>query len=257
MSFFDWSDFQSLADPRAADPAADVDRVRLRDKLAWLHQQIYPEILARRLDLHPHWNSQYLISSARLGPAIPRIDFLLLRYSKAETIVQRMKKEFGEDFSHPYRTGMLDVRADGQGLYVELLVTDRASIDGRNLKRKLGQDAPAKHQLPQFFADLGGDYTLTLELPDRCELLRLRCTRLLHPGTLDDVFTRYTPSEHQLRVAIHYSPGDLRLGTDRLPEEILLRLGQLYPLYQFISWSPRNDYLSQPRPGDYQSDSNS
>ncbi len=94
MSFFAPADFQAFEEPHSTDPGFDVERVRLRDLLAWLHEQIYPEVRTRRWDLHPHWVPQYLISTARLSALVPRIDFLLLRYSKAETVVQLLKRNW-------------------------------------------------------------------------------------------------------------------------------------------------------------------
>jgi hypothetical protein len=263
MAFFIPADFQVFADPHSSDPAGDVERVRLRDKLAWLHQQIYPEMRARRWDLHPHWAPQYLISTARISRSVPRIDFLLLRYSKAETVVKLMKKELGEDSSHPYSTALLGVRVDQRGLAVELLVSDRARADAQNLINKLERGAPEKRHLRQLFAELGGDYTLTYDRVVNREggvildpVLRAKCSRLVHLGTLDSTFAKFSPGAHQLRVAVDYATEDPRLEADTLPTEITYRMGQLYLLYQFLSWSPRNDYLPRANARDLKSERN-
>lgn len=250
MAFFIPADFQVFAEPHSGDPAADMERIRLRDKLAWLHQQIYPEMRARRWDLHPHWVPQYLISTARISHAIPKIDFLLLRYSKAETVVKLLKKELGEDLSPPYSTALLGVRADSRGLAVELLVSDMARADGENFKNKLSQSAPEKRQLRQLFAELGGDFVLSYETVRRGDgpevfeqVLRYKCSRLVNLGTLDSILAKFIPGTHRLRVAVQYAAADPSLEADTLPTEIMHRMGQLYLLYQFVSWSPRNDYL--------------
>jgi hypothetical protein len=261
MTFFAPADFEIFTEAHAGDPASDAERVRLRDKLAWLHQQIYPEMRARRWDLHPHWIPQYLISTARVSRSVPRIEFLLLRYSKAETVVKLMKKELGEDLGHPYSTGLLAVRADQHGLEVEFLVTDHAWADAQNFKNKLVHGAPEKRHLRQIFAELSGDYTLTFETVTRREgevknllVLRVKCSRLVNLGTLDSTLGKFSPAAHQLKVAISYARDDPRLEADTLPGEILYRLGQLYLLYQFVSWSPRNDYLPISKARDRKSD---
>ncbi len=256
MAFFIPADFQVFVGLHSSDPACDAERVRLRDKLAWLHQQIYPEMRSRRWDLHPHWVPKHLISTARISQAVPKIDFLLLRYSKAETVVRLMKKELGEDLSHPYSNALLGVRADRQGLAVELLVSDRAGADGENLKNKLTQSAPEKRQLRQLFAELGGDYVLSYETVKSREgsavfeqVLRYKCSRLVNLGTLNSTFAKFIPGVHRLRVAVHYAVDDPKLEDDALPTEIIYRMGQLYMLYQFVSWSPRNDYLPRSSEG--------
>lgn len=257
MAFFEPTDFQIFTPENAKDGQMDPDRVRLRDKMAWLHEQIYPEIRARRWDVHPHWNPQYLISTARVSRSVPRIDFLLLRYSKAETVVKLIRKEFGQDLSHPDSTALLGVRADGLGISIELDIGEKAWADARNLKNKLVHGAPEKRHLRQIFAELGGDYTLTLDLVAHngeedadVQALRAKCSRLVNLGTLDSTLSKYEPSDHRLKVAIQFAADDPRLGADTLPAEILYRLGQLYLLYQFVSWSPRNDYLSRPNSDD-------
>ncbi|MGB8643602.1 MAG: hypothetical protein WCF84_00050 [Anaerolineae bacterium] len=247
MSFFTPTDLSVFSESHAADPAYDLERVRLRDRLADLHGQIYPEMRTRRWDLHPHWTPRYLISTARLEPPHTRIDFLLLRYGKAETVVRLMKKELGEDFAHPYSTILLGVRIQEDGLALEMLLTHRAWADAQNFKNKLAQGAPEKKHLRQLFAELGANFSLSLESATRQELLRARCSRLVHLGTLDATLAKYEPGVHQLRVAIHYNPDDPRLQAEALPAEVLLRFGQLYLLYQFTSWSPRNDFLSSVR----------
>lgn len=263
MSFFSPTDFQVFTDPQAGDPASDPERVRLRDKLAWLHEQMYPEMRARRWDVHPHWTKQYLISTARIVPGVPRIEFLLLRYSKAETVVKLMKKEFGVNFDHPYSTALLGVRADQAGLSVELLVPPNAWADARNFKNKLIHGAPEKRHLRQLFAELGRDFTLTLDSQvweengsARNQVLHLKCSRLVNLGTLDAAVDKFSAGEHEMRVALHYGIDDPRLEAEALPAEILYRLGQLYLLYQFISWSPRNDYLPRANAHDLKSEQN-
>ncbi len=245
MPFFTASDLEVFAESRAVDPAFDLERVRLRDRLAELHGQIYPEMRMRRWDLHPHWVPRYLISTARLEPPHTRIDFLLLRYSKAETVVRLLKKELGEDFSHPYSTGLLGVRLQQDGVEIELLVTHRAWADGRNFKNKLAQGAPEKKHLRQLMAELGSDFSLSLESATREQLLRARCSRLVNLGTLDATLDKYDPQAHELRIAMHFNPDDPRLEDAVLPTETLVRFGKLYLLYQFISWSPRNDFITR------------
>ncbi len=247
MPSFIYTDFSVFSEANAVNPERDLDRVRLRDRLAELHDEIYPEMRMRRWDLHPHWVPRYLISTARLEPPHTRIDFLLLRYGKAETVVRLMKKELGEDFSHPYSTVLMAVRLDEHGLAVEMLLTHKAWADAENFKNKLLQGPPEKRHLRQLLAELGSDFALSIESPTHQELVRVRCSRLVNLGVLDATMEKFNPHAHQLRVGIRYAPDDPRLDAEVLPGQVLLRFGQLYLLYQFFSWSPRNDFLSSHR----------
>jgi hypothetical protein len=43
-------------------------------------------------------------------------------------------------------------------------------------------------------------------------------------------------------MGIYYKPDDKRLRAENIANEILTRIAQLYPIYAYISWSPKNDY---------------
>ena len=106
------ADFAVFERSLASNAEYDGERERVRDKLALVHRMVYPEIRKRKWDLHPHWMPQWLISASRISPATSWIDFMTLRYSKAETIIKFMKKQFIEDFGHFYANAMIAARID-------------------------------------------------------------------------------------------------------------------------------------------------
>jgi hypothetical protein len=101
-----------------------------------------------------------------------------------------------------------------------------------------------------MLAELGGEHTLRLIEFVRGEdrpigyqdVLRAKASRLVNVGVLNSTIDKYKPGGHDLRLGITYAPDDKRLCTDVIAEEILERFGQLYPIYRFLSWSPKNDY---------------
>lgn len=249
MPFFTYDDFAVFTPARTTDPAYDAARGRVREKLLWLNQQIYPQIRERgwgvRLPRVPN-----LLFADGTGA---RRDVMRLGYTKAETVLKLMTREFGAGWGEPTRQAMLGVRVDARGLAVELFVGDAAVADGQNLKRKLQAGAPDKRYLRQLCAELGGAFALTLTeaVPDdittfgQREILRARCSRLVNLGVLDAALARYLPGAHELIVAASFAPDDPRLEADALANQIVFRLGQLYPLYDLLCWSPRNNYLKR------------
>lgn len=228
----------------------DGERERVRDKLVFLHRAIYPEIRRRRWDLHPHWMPQWLISASRISPATPRIDFVTLRYSKPETTIKLMKKELIEDFGHFYANAMIAARIDKEGFAVELYVSDKAWVDGQNLKNRLQESAQQRGHFRNLLAELGGEHTFRLAQfvrnDDRFtryeEVLRAKASRLVNVGMLNSTMEKYKPGGHDLRLGINYKPDDERLAADHIAAEVLARIEQLYPIYAFLSWSPKNDF---------------
>lgn len=249
-SFFSPADYAVFGNGLAGNAEYDGERERVRDKLAFLHDSIYPEIRKRKWDLHPHWMSQWLISAYRISPATARIDFMTLRYSKAETIIKLMKKELIDDFGHFYANAMLAARIDKEGFAVELLVSEKAWVDGQNLKGRLQDGAEQRGHFRNLLAELGGEHTFVLSQFMReegrplgyQEVMRAKASRLVNVGMLNSTMDKYKPGGHDLRLGIQYKPGDLRLGVNHIVGEVLTRFEQLYPIYAFLSWSPKNDF---------------
>lgn len=248
--YFTPNDYAVFEQALANSAEYDGERQRVHDKLDALHQLIYPQILKSKWDLHPHWMSQWLISAYRISPATQRIDFMTLRYSKAETTIKLMKKTFIEDFGSFYANAMLAVRVDRDGFAIELFVSEKAWLDGQNLKTRLSDGINQRGAMQSMLADLGGEYTFKLSQYVRSEeerwgyreVLRAKASRLVNIGMLNSTIEKYTPGRHDLRLGIYYEPDDVRISHENILGEILTRLEQLYPVYAFLSWSPKNDY---------------
>jgi hypothetical protein len=248
--YFSPNDYAVFEGGIASNAEYDADRARVHDKLAALHKQIYPEIRTRKWDLHPHWMSQWLISAYRLSPATQRIDFMTLRYSKAETTIKLMKKKFIEDFGSFYANAMIAARVDREGFAVELFISEKAWVDAQNLKSRLSNGAEERGHLRSVLAELGGDFAFRLSQYVRSEeerwgyreVMRAKASRLVNVGMLNSTMDKYTPGRHDLRLGIYYDPDDKRLSEENIAVEILKRFEQLYPAYSFLSWSPKNDY---------------
>jgi hypothetical protein len=251
--FFTPHDYAVFEQGISSSAEYDGDRQRVHDKLESLHETLFPEIRRFKWDLHPHWMKQWLISAWRISPATQRIDFMTLRYSKAETTIKLMKKKFIEDFGSFYANAMVAARVDREGFAVELFVSDKAWLDGQNFKARLADGAAQRGALRGMLADLGGEYTVRLSQFERSEevrwsyrdVVRAKASRLVNVGMLNSTIEKYMPGRHDLRLGIYYAPEDKRLSVDNIAEEILKRLEQLYPVYAFLSWSPKNDFRKQ------------
>ncbi|MDE3089930.1 MAG: hypothetical protein KGJ80_11170 [Chloroflexota bacterium] len=249
-SYFSLPDYAVFENRLAMNAEYDGERERVRNKLVSLHKAIYPEIRKRRWDLHPHWMPQWLISASRISPATARIEFMTLRYSKPETTIKLMKKQLIEDFGHFYANAMLAARIDREGFAIELFISEKAWVDGQNLKNRLRDGTLQRGHFRSLLAELGGEHALRLSQFVRGEerpigyqeIVRAKASRLVNVGMLNSTMEKYKPGGHELRLGIAYKPDDARLTADNIASEILTRLEQLYPIYAFLSWSPKNDY---------------
>ncbi len=248
--FFAPTDYAVFENGLSRNADYDGERERVRNKLIALHQAIYPEFRKRKMDLHPHWMTQWLISAARLSPATKRIDFMTVRYSKPETTIKLMKKQFIEDFGHFYANAMIAARIDREGFAVELLVSEKAWVDAQNFKNRLAASAEQRGHFRNLLAELGGEHTARLAhwAPNEQgyatyqEVMRAKASRLVNVGMLNGTMEKYKPGGHDFRLGVYYQPNDARLSQENIFAQVLMRIEQLYPLYAYLSWSPKNDY---------------
>ncbi len=249
-NFFSAADYAVFENGLGTNAEYDGERERVKEKLIYLHREIYPTIRKNKWDLHPHWMAQWLISAARISPATPRIDFITLRYSKPETTIKLMKRELFEDFGHFYANAMVAMRVDKDGFAVELYVSDKAWVDAQNLKNRLGESAEQRGHFRTLLAELSGEHTVRLSRFVRNEegftryeeVMRAKASRLVNVGMLTTTLDKYTPGLHDLRLGIYYKPDDKRLRAEQIAHEVLTRIEQLYPVYEFLTWSPKNNY---------------
>ncbi len=248
--YFTPQDYALFESRLASNPDYDGERERVRDKLMHLHKQIYPEIRRQKWDLHPHWMTQWLVSAWRISPATARIDFMTLRYSKPQAMIKQMKQQFIDDFGHFYANAMIAARIEKEGFAVELLVSEKAWVDAQNLKDRLQDGTEPRNKFRKLLAELCGEHTFALSQFLREDgrplgyqtIASAKASRLVNIGMLNSTIEKYIPGQHDLRLGIRYPPDDKRLRADKIVAEILTRIGQLYPIYAFFSWSPENDF---------------
>jgi len=246
--FFVPADYAAFEEDRRRDELYNERRKIVRDKLIRLHALIYPEMRRREWEIYPHWRKEWLVSAWYVSPRMSSIPYLKLRYSKPENLVKRMEKLFLDDFGHFYAHAMMDVVISEKGLGVEMYVPAAAWVDGQNLRGKLTNALEAQAFREEFANILRRlDNRFRLQIEEYSEGQRVlvyarRARSVTNPAQIAAATAAYRPGAHDLRVIIWYLPDEPCLRKARIREEVLTCFGQLYPLYQFITWSPTNDY---------------
>ena len=246
--FFIPADYAAFEPGRRRDELYNERRRMVRDKLIRLHALVYPEMRRRGWEVHPHWRKEWLISAWYLSQRMTSIPYLKLRYSKPEDLVKRMERLFLDDFGHFYAHAMLSVVISDKGLGVELSVPAAAWVDGQNLRGKLTNALEAPVFREKFGQNLRRlDNRFRFQIEEYAEGVRdlvyaRRARSVTGVSQIAAATGTYRPGAHDLRIIIWYLPRESCLRKDMIREEVLARLGELYPLFQFVSWSPTNDY---------------
>ena len=246
--YFYPDDYAVFSRACAASSRYDKQRKRVRDKFVALHDVLFPEIERQGWDLHPHWHTPNIVSSWKIG-RVDRIWFMKLRYLRAGEKVKDLEKlmdvpaplDYAETLytKHP----MLDVRIDEKFFTIELLVTEWAWWDAQNFKGKLASDAAERSRFLQMLTGLGQDFIFGGWPDTQDPRLVTTAADLADDARLEIWLRGFEPGVDWLRLGIWYSnPADFRLHSVRIAEEVLYRFSQLYPVYEFLLWTPRNNY---------------
>ncbi len=247
-AFFGPDDHAVFARECVASSRYDQQRKRVRDKFLALHEALYPEMQQRGWDLHPHWHAPNIVSTWAIG-RVEQIWFMKLRYLRSRQDVKRLETLMGVpaplDYAETQYTKhpMLDVRIDSRFVAVELLVTEWAWWDAQNFKRKLGHDAAERERFFEMLRGLGRDFVFGGWPDSRKPELITNAADLAEEAALSAWLNRFEPGLDWLRLGVWYpGPDDFRLTTGHFAAEVLHRFEQLYPVYQFLLWTPRNNY---------------
>jgi hypothetical protein len=239
--FFDRADFDVFREECIADAEYDEARLRVKEKLLALHDEIYPRMRELGWDLYPTGRRQSLVSPARVSEQNPKVERLILPYGKPELSRQMMRKQFGEPFRDIRSNALLAVTLEQNGVTTELVIADSAWVDAVNFRDKALGGSPDKQHLRWLASNLN-DFVITFETKGE-SVYRAQATRWVNLGVLDNALEKFEPRIHTLRVRAAVPPDDKNLARDRLPAFMIDRFAQLFPLYDYLAWSPKNNYV--------------
>lgn len=243
-AFFSRAEFELFQGEASASEDHNEARLRLKEKLMALHDQVYPRMRELNWDLYPPPGRHPRISPALVTANLRRVEFMTCYYTRPETVMHLMRHAYAEPAPGVQGNACLGLRLDEKGLGVELVVSREAWVDGVNFRTRALGGAPGRRHLRQLLAACAG-CTVTYEgTPgdERTLSFRAQAVRLVNLGVLDAALARYQPGLHTLRLQSRLAPKDSHLAADTLPGVVLDRLAQLYPLYDYLAWSPKNNY---------------
>ncbi|MEZ5973732.1 MAG: hypothetical protein R3F17_05935 [Planctomycetota bacterium] len=236
LAFEPW-DFESLGPGHNKSPEANEYRLKARRKLlswtkAWAAELPEPGLDVRTSIHNPH---------AFNGMRVDRLWSYAARTKKEKTALRKvLGRDLAKDLDAAYRNVYLCLAIEHQALEVSLRIHPDGWYDGQNMHKRVA--AEGLDGLLTLLRSLDG---FTLRLHDwkgRWPLATLKREEL------ESVLKYYQVGELGFVVEQRWPvPTDLTARAQVLAGDVLPTLHQewarLWPLYQYIAWSPANDFL--------------
>jgi len=141
------------------------------------------------------------------------------------------------------RHPVIELRLTPNHFSVELVVSPEAWLDQQNLIGKLGIQRH-REAFRSTLQRMDGDFRLGFW--SGCELsdMHLTTRQLSRGNNLQEWMSTFCDGQDWLRVGVWYTPEAPQLDTSRILRELTDRIGALYRVYTFLTWTSNNDFLS-------------
>jgi hypothetical protein len=157
---------------------------------------------------------------------------------EASTVERMMGRDIVNEPINLRLHPVIELRADDNGLSLELLVTPEAWWDQQNLLGKLGIERH-RHHFRSIISRLGENYRLGFWEGTHLDDMHLSAKQLSYSGVFDQWMATYSEGQDWFRTGVWYANEEI---TDSLPNELFQHAQELYKVYNYISWTGNNDY---------------
>lgn len=231
---FDDVDFSVFEEHKRRDPFYNETRLRVKRKLAVLGKILEKSLpgdlkLKHRTSLsHPYSFNSYYVASQ------------WVYFARSEKDRKALKKhlgaELGADLDPNYIHLLLMVEIDVLGLTVALRIHNKAWWDGENLKKKCRDEGELEKLL--FLLNPLEGFILSIH-----DWKKEYICGKLKKGDLINYFKYYIPGDHWLHLRSFLPREDPLTGTGEMLDWIREKVVALVETYQFIGWTPENNFL--------------
>lgn len=237
QAYFTTEDFQS---------AGATQTTLLADKFAELHRSLHRRMRDLTWNLYPFWDKTPVIPgrSAAASGAIPGVSLPYLRSREQAITVERLMGRDGLDAPlklelnrHP----VIELRLTDQHFAVEMIVSPASWLDQRNLVGKL---SIARHRdnLRQLLSRMNGDFLMGFWDGVYLTDAHVQLCQLMRGRFLDEWMSTFCDGQDWLRLGMWYEPEDPALDTHVIIPELMQRIGALYHLYNYLTWTSNNNF---------------
>lgn len=230
--FFGFEHFDAFTPPKPIldDPGPISERLEVRSKLEELHELIYPEIISKGWDVHPHHQTQHLTSSFRHNEyAASSLNAIWLHYGRSEDELELYKVAFGDNMTSLFHM-RLEVLITKSYLSVELRVgkNDGSYPDRQYIRQQLKTNPAFLKKYYQLVQNLDDEFDITIN-NEYTKVRGFEDAEHLKEFTIAD-----NPKLHYFRIGREYQPDDKAISNDNIVNTVMADFEDLYPLYQLF-----------------------
>lgn len=207
------------------------------DKLVNLHTALYSRFRKYNLNLEAHIVSESVAGQQGSSQVIA--------YTRPASESYAVERLMGRDFPgsqlnlqcHP----VIELRAEGEWLALELVIPPHAWVDQQNLVGKLSVDRQ-RREFRKMVSRLHPECRVGCWRGTHLDDMHLTAHHLSYQNVFEQWIATYTDGQDWFRIGMWY-PVE-RINDESIVAELFNRAQELYSLYTFIVWNGNNDFRS-------------
>lgn len=244
MSLFSQKNHSAVQDVSAGDQEYIPTAENAMQKLAQLHDVVYPQLTNNDLDLYPpHKNSHVVFESASTST---QRGLMALQYMRSHTQAVRIERLMGRDETtnngvESRRHPVIEIRLTPEYLAVELILSPYAWWDQQNLVGKLTID---RHQANFFnlLKKLDEETCIGFWRGVKLDEMHVKVGQLHRQHIWNEWVSTFDPGRDWFRVGRWYEPESEAISEANITNELITLIRGLHNLYADILWSSNNNY---------------
>lgn len=210
--------------PLSQSDSANEERMEVRKQLFKLHDKLLPKIKAKQWDLHEHYETEHIVSSAVHSRYTgDELGGIWLHYGRNKKEI----KKYGEDETPlDYMRLQVIVHKDNIGIWNRVGKDNGSKIDRDNLQRKLS-DTNYRHQF----------YSALKSLPDNFFIMLNGQTKIIKDFSSEQELINFVLKDNRrfyFIIGTEFLPGATELSEANIVDTVIDNFEKLYPIYEII-----------------------
>lgn len=244
MSLFSQKNHTAVQDVSAGETNYLPTAENAVQKLAQLHENLYPQLINQGIDLHPpqkHTNVVFESASTSTKRGL-----IALQYMRSHSQAVRIERLMGRDETtnsgiESRRHPVIEVRLTPSYLTVELILSPYAWWDQQNFIGKLTVDRHRKNFF-ELLKKLGGETKIGYWRGIELDEMHVTVDQLYRQHIWDEWIGTFDPGKDWFRVGTWYEPESEAISEKNIIDELLTQFRGLHTLYMDMIWSSDNNY---------------